>query len=97
MAGIPRPGRTGSPRTRVGPLNGARPLDTSTLGPIRIEPQRVDRARELFAAEVERQGPAWRNAADSVRSGYSNAWIEAGLAAIGRLLRQLPEDDHGRE
>lgn len=71
----------------------ARPIDTSTLGPIRIEPPRTDRARERFAAEVERLGPAYRNPADSIRAGWGNIWIEAGVAALERLLRDRPAED----
>lgn len=73
-----------------------RPIDTSTLGPIRIEPRRWDNARELYATKVAARGPAWRNAAESIRSGFSNVWIEAGIAAIESLLRRLGEDGHGR-
>ena len=74
-----------------------RPLDTSTLGPIRVRipgdltPRQ--RARELFAAKVAAHGPAWQNAASSIRSGWSNLWIDAGIEAIVEVLRLVPEGD----
>lgn len=50
-------------------------------------------ARRILAGEVERLGPAWRNAADSIRAGaYANAWTVAGLAAIDEALKQGPDD-----
>lgn len=76
-----------------------REIDTSTLGPIRITypPRSIEvTARELFARSVEAKGPAWRNSANSIRSGFSNCWIEAGVHALIRALRSIPEEDHGR-
>jgi hypothetical protein len=77
----------------------ARPLDTSTLGPIRVplpgDRTPRQRARELFAERIAAQGPAWRNAADSVLSGYSNVWIDAAIAAIEPLVRQLRAEEDG--
>lgn len=45
-------------------------------------------AREMLAQEVAAQGPAWRNTADSIRSGYLNVWLEPALRAIERALRE---------
>lgn len=50
-------------------------------------------ARELYAQQLERQGPAWTNAANSVRAGYENSWIAAGIAAIEAVLKRLPHDE----
>lgn len=50
-------------------------------------------AREALADAVERQGPGWRNTADSIRSGsYGNVWTIAALDALERTARQ-PLDD----
>lgn len=70
-----------------------RQLDTSTLGPIRLEPRRLDRARAAYAAKVEALGPGYRNAADSIRSGWGNVWIEAGIAALADAFKLVPEDE----
>lgn len=70
-----------------------RPIDTSTLGPIRIEPRRDARARAAYAAKIEALGPPYRNAAESIRSGWSNVWIDAAIKALSDVLRLVPEDD----
>lgn len=44
--------------------------------------RRADRNREIYAEALEAQGPAWKRAADNVRAGYTNVWIEAGLKAV---------------
>jgi hypothetical protein len=49
-------------------------------------------ARNLLADQVEAQGPAWRNAADLIRGGWSNVWIAPAIAAIGQALINPPED-----
>lgn len=49
-------------------------------------------ARNIYADEVEGQGPAWANAAASIRAGFSNVWISAAIAAIGEALINTPED-----
>jgi hypothetical protein len=54
---------------------------------------RPARARQLYAAQVRAQGPAWRNAADNIVAGYTNAWIAAGIAAIEAVLRLVPEGE----
>jgi len=43
-------------------------------------------ARELLAKQIEDQGPAWKNCADSVRSGFTNLWLAPALAAIDHAL-----------
>jgi hypothetical protein len=44
-------------------------------------------ARDLLADEIAAQGPAWANAASSIRGGnYANVWITAALAAIDLAL-----------
>jgi hypothetical protein len=52
-----------------------------------------ERARDLLADQVEANGPAYRNAADSIRAGWSNIWVQAGLAAIEGVLGRLPDED----
>jgi len=52
-----------------------------------------ERAREALAKAVEDQGPAWRNSANSIRSGFVNVWIGPALVAIERALRDGPADD----
>lgn len=72
-----------------------KPLDTSTLGPIRLiqpAPIAVDKAREMLASAIEAQGPAWKNTADNVRSGFESVWITPALSVIARLIEQLPDD-----
>jgi hypothetical protein len=58
------------------------------------------RARELYAQAVASQGPAWANAANSVRAGHTNCWIAAGIAGIDAVLRLVPyeadDDEDGR-
>jgi len=50
-------------------------------------------ARRLLADAVAAKGSAWRNAADSIRSGgYANAWIDAALVAIDAALKEGPDD-----
>lgn len=74
-----------------------RQLDTSKLGPIRVEPPTSAlsrRARALYADAIDAQGPRWRNTADSIRcGGYGNIWSEAALSAIERALRINPDDE----
>lgn len=73
-----------------------RRLDTSNLGPIRIAltSPLAREARQLLADKVAAQGPGWRNAADSIRSGsYGNVWTTAALAAIEEALRKGPRDE----
>jgi hypothetical protein len=72
----------------------ARPLDTSTLGPIRVTPlPAVSRARKLYAEKVEALGPPYRNVANSIRAGWSNIWIDAGIRAVAEVLRYVPDDE----
>ena len=75
----------------------SRPLDTSTLGPIRVElpsdRSPKARARERYATKVEALGPGWRNAANSIRAGWSNIWIDAAIGAISEVERLVPEDE----
>ena len=49
-------------------------------------------ARTRYADALAAQGPEWRKAAASVRDGYSNAWILAGIAGIDAALRTGPDD-----
>lgn len=49
-------------------------------------------ARSRYAEALAAQGPEWRKAAASVRSGYTNAWILAGIAGIDQALRTGPDD-----
>lgn len=57
-----------------------------------------DRARHIYADSLAAQGPTWANAAASVRTGYSNCWIMAGIAAIEAGLRGLFDgEDEGTE
>jgi hypothetical protein len=73
-----------------------RKLDTSTLGPIRVEPPAsivATQARNLYADAMASQGAGYRHAADSIRTGsYGNIWTEAALSAIERALRTGPDD-----
>jgi hypothetical protein len=53
-------------------------------------------ARNRYADAVQAKGPAWRNAADSVRAGtYANPWILLGIDAVEATLRnpELSESD----
>ncbi|MEO7681789.1 MAG: hypothetical protein ABIS14_14060 [Sphingomonas sp.] len=69
-------------------------LDTSKLGPIRVEPARASQARNLLADAVLAQGTGYRNAADSIRAGsYGNIWTIAAEAAIAKALQIGPDDD----
>jgi hypothetical protein len=52
-----------------------------------------ERARRAFADGVETLGPGWKITAHSVRAGYENLWIRAGIAALERVLRLVPDDD----
>jgi len=53
----------------------------------------TERAREALAKAVEDQGPAYRNAAESIRSGFSNFWIQPAITAIERALQDGPGDE----
>ena len=53
----------------------------------------ASRARQLYADQVAAQGPAWRNSAEAIRAGYSNAWIAAGIAALEAVLKLIPADE----
>lgn len=53
----------------------------------------VTRARRIYADHVEALGPTYRNAANSIRAGWSNIWIDAGIASVAEVIRLLPEDD----
>jgi hypothetical protein len=52
-----------------------------------------ERAREALAKAVEDQGPAYRNTANAIRSGFSNFWIAPALVAIERALMEGPADE----
>lgn len=57
-----------------------------------------EQAREAYAQAIEAQGPGWANSANSIRAGYSNVWIAAGIAAVEGVLRLVPDeadDDEG--
>jgi len=54
--------------------------------------QLTPEARARYADALSAQGPEWRKAAASVRSGYTNAWILAGIAGIDHALRTGPDD-----
>lgn len=54
---------------------------------------RRDRARNLFADALLARGREWRNAADSVRAGFENAWIAAGVDALVAVLLNSPDVD----
>lgn len=49
------------------------------------------RARDAYARQLDRLGPAWANTANSVRAGYENVWISAALDAIEVLVRACPD------
>lgn len=49
-------------------------------------------ARNIYADEIEAQGPAWANAALSIRAGYSNVWISAAIGAICEAIINPPEE-----
>ncbi len=51
------------------------------------------RARHELADALASRGSAYRNAADSIRGGFSNMWIEAGLVAIEAAHRSPPQED----
>lgn len=70
-------------------MNNRRILDTSQLGPISVAHDRNAEARNLYADAIAARGPAWRNSADSIRSGaYGNAWTEAAIVAINSALQR---------
>lgn len=46
------------------------------------------RARELLAAEVGSNGPAWKNLAGSIRAGFVNMWIAPAVVVIAALIVQ---------
>jgi len=51
-------------------------------------------AREALAEAIDRRGPAWKAAADSIRSGsYANIWVEAALDALERTTRNPLNDE----
>lgn len=55
------------------------------------------RARDAIASSLAAKGPAWSNAAASIRAGFTNCWIEAAVTALTGVLRLVPdedEDDH---
>lgn len=56
-----------------------------------------EQARELYAKSLEANGPAWKNAANNIRAGHGNLWVQAGIAALERVLRLVPDeaDDEG--
>lgn len=58
-----------------------------------------DRARDIYADGLLAQGKAWATTATSVRAGYTNIWIEAGIDAVLAALTGLPdaEDDSPEE
>ena len=49
-------------------------------------------ARDALADEIGAQGPSFANVAGNVRAGFENFWITPSLAAIDKLLRQLPDE-----
>jgi hypothetical protein len=51
------------------------------------------RARELVADAIASEGPAYHNLANSVRTGYENLFIRAGLIATERALHSSEDDD----
>lgn len=54
-------------------------------------------ARDLYAQQIERKGPAYRNAADNIRAGaMPTLWVEPALIAIDQALRSAPEEQDGR-
>jgi hypothetical protein len=52
-------------------------------------------ARDTYAREIERQGPQWKPLAQSIRSGFSNLWVEPALKAID-AARQIGAQ-HGHD
>jgi hypothetical protein len=56
-----------------------------------------EQARELYAKALEANGAGWKNAANSIRAGHGNLWVQAGIAALERVLRTVPDeaDDEG--
>lgn len=51
-------------------------------------------ARETYADCLLAQGPAWRNTADLIRTGWENIWITPALDAMVQLmLRPVDGDD----
>jgi len=51
-------------------------------------------ARNRLADAIAAKGPARKNLADSVRTGFSNLYIEAAIEAIASTVRNpLDEDD----
>jgi hypothetical protein len=73
-----------------------RPIDTRELGPIRVplpgDRGPRERARDAFADSVAARGPGWRNAAESIRAGWENVWVQAGIDALAAAFRLIPED-----
>jgi hypothetical protein len=54
-------------------------------------------ARDLYASQIERKGPAYRNAADAIRSGGTpTLWVEPALQAIDQALRFGPQEADDR-
>lgn len=56
-------------------------------------PRLRQRAREAIAAELDQIGPAYRNTANSVRSGFENMWLTPSLDALERLLADVDDDE----
>lgn len=50
-------------------------------------------ARRMMADAVAARGPSHANAAGTLRAGYENVWITAGLDAIEAALRTGPDDE----
>jgi hypothetical protein len=46
-----------------------------------------DVARELLAAQFDLLGPAWKNTAQLVRTGFENVWLRPALDAIEAIVR----------
>lgn len=75
----------GDPLTRA-----ARAIATAAT--VRETPMRAA-ARSALADAIAEIGPAWRNAADSLRAGrWGNVWTEAALTALERTARQPLEE-----
>lgn len=55
------------------------------------------KARELIATQIELGGPAWRNTANLVRSGFENLWLAPALDALEAfiVLTGHVDDDEG--
>ena len=52
-------------------------------------------ARDIYARQIAAQGPAWGPLAATIRTGFTNLWVEPALKAIDEALRIGAQDPDG--